>query len=142
MFLVELHHASKIDRADNVNVVQKKGLVPSPTVIQKKPRSLLQPTTGIQQHVLARHFNPHTKVVVCLQVIDNHIAKVMYVDDHFTYSELAQTGESDFKHRSPRNLHQRFRTIVSERTQPCPQAGRENHRFHEMTFSTLSLSSS
>ena len=89
-----------------------------------------QAAAGIEQHILARDFNAHPEIMVCFQVVENHVGEVMHVDDHFADSEFAQTRERNFEQRAAVDFDQRFGTIVGERTQARAEAGRENHRLH------------
>ena len=93
-------------------------------------RGFFQTASGIEQDILTRDFNAHAEVVVCFQILHDHVGEVMDVDDHFANSEIAQARERDLQQRAAVDFDQRFGAIVGERPQARAQAGGENHRFH------------
>src|SRR5579862_625511 len=78
---MELRHTRQIDRADYINVVQDERFLCS--IFKEEPRCLLQSPTCIEQSLLTRNLNPHSKIVPALQVVHHQIGKMMGVDDHF-----------------------------------------------------------
>ena len=68
-------------------------------ILEKKPRRLLQSTAGVEQDILSRDFNPHTKILLCRKVLNNHVGKVMHVDDHLVNAEVTQARERDLQQR-------------------------------------------
>src|SRR5437879_4347053 len=92
-FLVILHHPSQINRADDVDVVQNEW----PRLITKEISGLLQATAGVEQNLFARDFDAHAEIIVLLQILQNHVGKVMRIDDHFDDSKSPQAEESDFQ---------------------------------------------
>ena len=99
-------------------------------ILEEEIGGLFQPAAGVEQHLFARDLDAHAEVVVRLQIFDDHVGKVMHIDDHFANSKGAQAREGDLQQRAPGDFHQRFGTIVGERTQARAQAGGQNHRFH------------
>ena len=61
---------SQIDRADHVDIMQKKRLVEMPESSRKNQRGLLQPAAGIEQNLFARDLDPHPEVIVRFQIIE------------------------------------------------------------------------
>src|SRR5580698_4690921 len=104
---MKLHHPLKINRADDIDIVQNEGLVDATWLVEKKMSRLLQPAASIEQSLLTRNFDTHAKVVVGFQIIDDHVGKVMHIDDHFANATLAQARNRD--------LQQRLRAIVRNR---------------------------
>ena len=47
-FGMDLQHAVKIDRADDVDVVEKEGLVETAGIFEEKPGGFLQAAAGVQ----------------------------------------------------------------------------------------------
>ncbi len=92
ILVMELHHASKIDRADDIDIVQNERLV-----VREEPGGLLQAAAGIEQELLARNFDTHAEVIVLFEIGLDHVGEMVHVDDHFGYAEKAQTGECDFE---------------------------------------------
>src|ERR1035437_584612 len=111
-------------------------------VFEKEPRCFLEAAAGVEQNVFARNFNSHPKVVVLLQIINNHVGKVMHVDDHFANPKLAQAVECDLQQRVTSHFHECFRAFVGERTQSRTEAGSQNHGLHCPARSGLARSGS
>src|SRR5579864_4819788 len=135
MFGMKFHHASEINVADHIYVVQDERFV-SAARIQKKMRGLLQPATGVEQRVLVRNFNPHSEVLVRFQILHDHVSKMMGINNDVVNSEFAQTGERKFQRRAPGNVHQGLGTIIGKRAQARAQAGSQNHGLHSANFSS------
>jgi hypothetical protein len=87
---MKLHHAGQINCAEYIDVMQKERLFRMARVFEKEPRCFLEAAAGVEQNVFARNFNSHLKVVVLLQISNNHVGKVMHVDDHFANPVGAQ----------------------------------------------------
>src|SRR5438105_13023113 len=102
---MKFDHAPEIDRADHIDIVHKERLSAPRRILKKKIRGFLQPAAGVEQHLLARHLNPHAEVIIRLQTLDNHVRKVMYVDDHLANTKGSQARESYFQERAAGNLH-------------------------------------
>ena len=90
---MKLHHALKIDGADDIDVVQDKRV----RTFTKKPGRPFQAASGIEQDFLTRNLDPHAEVILRFQVVENHIGKVMHVDDHLVNPEGAQAFECDLQ---------------------------------------------
>jgi hypothetical protein len=64
-----------------------------------QPSSTLRPVSSNSSS--REIFNAHPEVVVHLQIIDNHVAKVMHIHNHFANSKLAQARKRNLQQRSP-----------------------------------------
>jgi hypothetical protein len=128
--LMEVEHAPEINRADDINVMQKERLCEAIEVFAKKISGLFQPATRVEQYLLARNPDVHTKVSVSREVIFDHLRKVVDVDDHVHDVEGSQPSQGDLKQRSTGNFHQSFRPVIGQWPQATPQASGQNHRSH------------
>src|SRR6266581_5914146 len=135
---MKFDHAWNIDHAEHIDVMQKKWFVPT-SIFEKEPRSFLEAATGIEQSFFTRDFNPHVEVVVLPQIIDNHVGKVMHVDDHFTNPEPRQTTKRDLQQRMTSHLDESFGTIVGKRAKTGAQARSQNHCPHCREGSTAAF---
>ena len=61
--------------------------------VQKEIRGLFQSAAGVEQNIFARDFDPHPEIVVGLQIVDNHVGKVMHIDDHFAECRSCAGGQ-------------------------------------------------
>ena len=52
-------------------------------LLKKKPGSLLQPAPGIEQDSSREISTRIPKLSFCLQIVDDHVGKVMHIDDDF-----------------------------------------------------------
>src|SRR2546422_2216943 len=120
---VILRHAVEIDRTDHVDVMQQERL----RVVAEKPAGLLQSSAGIEQRFFAGNLNVHPKVVLCFQVLNDHVREVMYIDDHSIDTGCAQTLERDLQQRAARDFHQCLRTAVGERPKARSKTRSEEH---------------
>ena len=130
MLSVELHHAPEINRAEDVDIVQNERLFGAAGILEKKASGFLQAAAGVQQDLLARNFNAHAEVIVAPQIGDDHIGKVMHVDNHFANPKGVQTRERDLQHGAAGDFYQRLGAIVGEGPQSRAEAGGQDHRFH------------
>ena len=64
------------------------------------------------------------------QILNNHIGKVMDVDDYIADVKVAQTGERNLKQRAAANFHQRLGAVVGERTQARTLTAHQDNRVH------------
>jgi hypothetical protein len=80
-------HAAKVDRADDIHVVQQEGLVHVRLILQEKPGCLLQAAAGIEQDVFAGNFDAHAEIVFFLQIVYKHVREVVNVDDDLADSK-------------------------------------------------------
>src|SRR5579863_8298354 len=96
----------QINRTDDVHVVQQERLGSVSLVFQKKPGSLFQAATSVQQHILAGYFNPHSKTLASFQIVDHHVREVVDINDSFGHAERLQTRERNFQQRSTSDFHQ------------------------------------
>src|ERR1700730_11975735 len=121
--LVELHHTLEVDGAHHVDVMEKKRFLfrlgGRSRMVKKKPASLFQAATGIEQHVLARHFDAHAKISSLFEEGGYLVCEVVHVDDHVVDSESTQASEGNFQRRAPADFHQRFWAVIGERPQAC-----------------------
>src|SRR6266404_2181239 len=97
IFRVRLHHPAKIDRADHIDVVQDEWFVRGAGISQKEIRRFFQAAASVEQFLFARDFNPHAEVVIGLQEFQNHVRKVMDVNEYVADSKRQQSGECDVK---------------------------------------------
>ena len=86
--MVELHQARKIDRTHDVGIVQQERVMAR--ILEKKPPGPFQASTRIEQQLLTRDFNVHSKVLMGLQIGDDHLGEMMDIDDHFPNAKIAQ----------------------------------------------------
>src|SRR6266536_1613273 len=127
---MKLDHAVKINIAEDVDIMQNERLVQIARIFEKEPCCLFEAAARVEQDFFARDFKSHAKVCLLLQVIDNHVGEVMYVDDHLADSKLAQPAQRDLQERLSSHLHQGFRMIVSQRTKARAEASCQNHGLH------------
>src|SRR5208282_4356617 len=92
-----LHHASQVDRADDIDIVQNEGLIQRAGVLQKEMSRLFQSAASVEQDLLTRDFNAHAEVVVRFQVIKDHVGKMMHIDDDLANAKFAQAGKRDLE---------------------------------------------
>src|SRR5208282_30365 len=94
MIIMKLHHAAQINRAENIDVVHEEGFFRMAGCIartaEKEMSGLFQSPAGIEQRILARDFNVHAEIVIFLQVLHNHVGKVMNIDDYLANPKAAQ----------------------------------------------------
>src|SRR5262245_8976253 len=121
-----LRHAVEIDGTDHIYVMQQERFC----VVAEKPARLLQSSTGIEQRLFAGNLNVHPKVVVCFQVLNNHVREVMDIDDHSIDTACAQTLKSDLQQRAACDFHQCLRTAVGEWPEARSKTCSQHHRFH------------
>ncbi len=126
---MKAHHAPQVDRADDIDVVQDKGLFVTPAG-RKEMRGILQAAAGVQQLLLARDFNPHAEVIVGPQVIGDHPGVVVRVDDHLAHAKRTQAAEGNLQQSAAGNGDQRLGAVVGEWPQARAQTGGQNHRLH------------
>jgi hypothetical protein len=131
IFCVELEHAADVDGADDIDIVQEKGLrkrvasgewrVASgewrvASIFQEKPGGFFEAAAGVQQEIVfAGDFDAHAEIVVGFQVVDNHVGEVMDVDDDFADPKGAQAGESDFEQCAASDFDEGLGARVGER---------------------------
>src|SRR5262249_13529611 len=94
VFEMEFQHALKIDRGDDVHVVQDERLIRSAF---EKPSRSFEPASGVQQHFLARNLNVQAEVMVRLQIVHHHVGEMMDVNDDVADPVSLQSGERDFQ---------------------------------------------
>lgn len=101
---------------------------------QEEPGGFFQAAAGVQQEIVfARNFDAQAEIVVRLQVGDDHVRKVMDIDDNFVHAETVKTREGDFKKRAAGDFDQRLGARVGKRTEARAEAGGEDHGFHGKT---------
>ena len=66
MFSMELHHTREINRAKDVDVVQKEWFFTIDRMLEKKIGCLFQAAARIQQDLLGRDHNIHTEILVAV----------------------------------------------------------------------------
>ena len=108
-------------------------------LILKKGRGFLEPASSVEKNFFARNLDLHAEGTVSLEVFDDFIGEVVDIDDYFLNSNRAQSRQRDLQKRAPGDFHQRFRTVIRERAQPCAQAGSKNHRPHRLLLARLFL---
>ena len=92
-FSMRSDHLSQINSADHIHVMNDEWLFSG--ISQKEIGGLLQPTPGIEQDLLARYFNPHAKVSVLFQILNNHLSSVMHINNDLVNPKGAQARECD-----------------------------------------------
>src|SRR5450631_738306 len=98
--------------------------------LEKEIRRLLEPTSGIKEHLLMRNLDPHSKVRVDAKAIDNHLRSIVGIDDDFTDTKGTQSRKRNLQEGTTRDGNKRLGAIVGEWPQSRAQACRQNHRFH------------
>src|SRR5208337_4681271 len=95
LFSMKFHHAAEIDRADDIDIVQNERLFKTIGILEEKIGSLFQSAAGVEQNLLARDFDAHAKVMVRFQIVENHVGKVMHIDNDLANPIGAQAGKCD-----------------------------------------------
>src|SRR5438067_9147267 len=105
-------------------------------MLQEKSSGLLQSASRIEQYLLARDRDIHSKVFVGFQVVQHHAGEMMHIDDYVHYSKAAQPGERDLKQGAASDFHQGLWTIVGKRAQARTETRSQSHRPHSLIFSS------
>ena len=130
IFGVELEHGAEVDIADYVYVVKEKGLVEAGGILQEEPGGFFEAAAGVEQDLFAGDFDAHAEVFVGFQIVDDHVGKVVDVDDDFGDAEGAQAGEGDFEQGAAGDFDEGFGASVGERAKARAEAGGEDHGSH------------
>ena len=112
IFGVELEHAGEINVADDVDVVEKEGLVEASGIFEEKPGSLFQASSGVEQDFFTGDFDAKAEILVGFQVGDDHVGEVVDVDDGFGDAKSAQVGKGDFEEGAAGEFDESFGTRV------------------------------
>ena len=134
IFFVELDHASKVDGADDVDVVKKEGLVDLLGIFEEEPCGFFQASAGVQQNIFAGDFDASSKIVFGFQVVDDLVGKVVDVDDEFRDAEGAEASEGDFEEGAAGEFDEGFGAMVGERPEAGAQTSGQDHCFHRGAF--------
>src|SRR5579864_6758541 len=126
MFSMKFHHAREINRADDIDVVQKEGFFQADRLLDKKISGLFQAAAGIEQDLLAGDRNIHLKILVAFQVVDDHSGEMMRVDNYVSYPSAAQPGERDLQQSAAGDFYQGLRPILGKWAQARTQTRGKN----------------
>jgi len=135
IFRVELEHGAKVNGANDVHVVKKKWLVETRGVFEEEPGGSFQTTTRVEQKIIfARDFDAQAKIVVSFQVVDDHVRKVMHVDNHFCDAKHTQASQGDFEKSTAVQFNECFRACIGQGTKTCAKASGKDHGLHASAF--------
>src|SRR5262249_18810161 len=98
MFFVELEHAMKVNVADDVDVVEKEGLVEARGIFEGKRGRFLEAGAGLEEEIVfTGDLDAQVKVVARAEKFDDLTGKVVDVDDELSDSERAEPSDGDFQ---------------------------------------------
>jgi hypothetical protein len=124
MVFVELEHASEVDGAEDVDVVEEEGLVETFWIFEEKPGGFFQAAAGVEEEVVfAGDFDAQVEIIFGAQVGDDLIGEVVDVDDDFGDAEGAEAGEGDFEEGAVVDFNEGFGAGVGEGFEAGAEAG-------------------